>query len=179
MNQELATMTTHEKEQFRGSEASLSSATVDGMRVIDRLPYLAVLMEPGERDPRKVPQWFSANQITCPRCGRTDYGNVDPSKVVMCSLCLMAEATKAERVGVVSVWRNPGNHKAAPETPRMRLRLKSNRPSKVRTCERCGESFRGRSNAQRFCEDCQKGARNDRQRKLMAGRRKAESVVSV
>ncbi len=161
------------------NENNSSPATVHGMRVVDRLPHLAVLTDLKERKPVKVPQWLSGDEVICPKCGRVEHGNVDPSKVIMCSLCLIAEAAKAERAGVASVWRNPGNHKATPETPRMRLRLKSNRLSKVRTCERCGESFRGRSNAQRFCEDCQRGARNDRQRKLMAGRRKGESVVSV
>ena len=179
MNERFTTVTNHDAEPFQASGVSFPPEAVDGMRVVDRLSPLALLTELGKRKPAKVPQWLSGDEVICPMCGRVEHGNVDPSKVVMCSLCLMAEATKAERAGVASVWRNPGNHKAAPETPRMRLRLKSNRPSKTRTCEKCGESFRARSNRQRFCEDCQRGARNDRQRKLMAGRRKAESVVSL
>jgi hypothetical protein len=179
MNQELATVTNHDTEHFEGSGVKVSSEAVDGMRVVDRLSNLAVLTELGDRDPRKVPPWVSATEVTCPRCGRTDYGNSRQEDVVMCSLCLMNEAIKADQAGITSVWKHPENHKVLPETPALRLRLKKNRSPRARTCEKCGGAFRGRSNRQRFCEDCQMGARNDRQRKLMAERRKAESVVSV
>jgi hypothetical protein len=161
------------------SGVGLPSEVVDGMRVIDRLPYLAVLTEPAERDPREVPQWFSANQITCPRCGRTDFGNVNQEALVRCSLCLANECLKADRAGIASAWKHPENHKVLPESSGFRIRLKANRSSRARICEKCKEPFRGRSNSQRYCESCQRGAYNDKTRVRMADFRKRGNGVSA
>ena len=112
----------------------------------------------------RVPSFMASKEIECPRCGRIERANVDPEKVVMCSLCLMklalgkdAEANREKHV-------KP-------------LRSRSTRTQK--NCERCGQSFRGRSNRQRFCEKCQRGVRNEYQRKLMSERRRKESLVRI
>ncbi len=120
----------------------------------------------------RVPSFMAAKEIQCPKCGRIERANVDPERAVLCSFCLMQKVLAVERqereVGDVVQ-----TGKARPRPVAFRER----KPAK--TCERCGESFRGRSNRQRFCERCQKWARNEYQRKLMSDRRNKESLVSI
>jgi transcription elongation factor Elf1 len=150
-----------------------------GYTVVDELSNLFVLTELGEREPGKVPPWLSSKKVTCPRCGRTEYGNVNQQELTTCSVCLMNEAIKDDQAGITSVWKHPENHKALPEAPALRLRLKGKRSFRARTCERCGQSFKGRSNRQRFCEVCQRAAYNDKTRARMANFRKGSNGVSV
>jgi len=46
-------------------------------------------------------------------------------------------------------------------------------------CERCPETFLAKSNAQRFCPDCQKWNENEKTRTRMANLRKKANVLSL
>lgn len=134
---------------------------------VDRLACVGIITCPGERK-GKVPLWLSTNEIICPKCGRAEYANVDPDRVKLCGLCLANECIKAEEQE-----RLAGPSLAAKPRP---LRLPT-KPPKV--CEHCRESFKGRSNSQRFCEPCQKGARNDRNRAWMGENRNEPANMSL
>lgn len=180
MTQESATATNRDTVHFEGSGVSFPPKAVDGMQVVDRHSHLIVLTELGEREPGRGPQWLSAKKVICPKCGRMDYGNVNQKDLVMCGLCLANECLKADRAGMTSVWKHPENHKAPPESPRgFRLRLKGNRSPKAKVCEKCGQSFRGRSNRQRFCSRCQGAAKNDRNRAWMQKFRNGGETTSL
>lgn len=130
-----------------------------------------VIAKLGARD-RRAPAFLSREQFKCPRCGRIEYGNVKQDRVVMCSLCTM---------GLCMGKRENAEPKANQEAegPKPRI-IQWSRPE--RNCERCGESFRGKSNRQIFCDNCQKAARNDKTRKRMARMRKqanGKSVVTI
>ena len=134
---------------------------------IDRLECVGIITRPGERK-GKVPLWLSTNEIICPNCGRAEYANAEPGKVKMCGLCLANEAIKAERQKELT-----GPPLAARPRP-FRLPTKE-----LKKCERCRESFRGRSNSQRFCEPCQKGSKNDRNRLWMGENRNEPASMSL
>lgn len=127
-----------------------------------------VIAEAGVRDPR-TPAFLSRNQFKCPRCGRLEYGNVDQDRVKMCSLCAMGLCMGKEEKADFRA-----TQEAQPPDPRILRRSRS-----ARICERCGESFRGQSNAQRFCARCQKWAANDRAADRMRKMRKEKSLVTV
>ena len=127
-----------------------------------------IIAEAGARD-RRIPAFLSRNQFRCLQCGRIEYGNVNLDRVKMCSMCLMGLC-----MGKQENFSPEANQEVERPKSRILWRMK---PERI--CERCGESFRGRCNRQRFCDSCQRGVRNDRQRKLMAKRRKVESLVSV
>ena len=133
---------------------------------IDRLSHLGIITGLGERDKKTTPGFLSTNKIECPRCGRMDYGNVDSSRVVMCSLCLMNEVFKVER----------SEKEMGPPLAVKQRGIKVLK--KIRRCERCGDSFKGRSNRQRFCGGCQKWASNEKAADRMRQVRKG-SVVTV
>jgi len=124
---------------------------------IDRLSHLVVIAPSGKRKEGKVSPWLSTNEITCPNCGRVEYGNVDQKKIKLCSLCLMNGCIKAERqenlagVGLASKPRG------------LRAARREGKP-----CERCRENFHGRSNRQMFCEKCQKWNEETKNRERQA-----------
>jgi len=124
---------------------------------VDRLSHLNVITPLGERKKGKASAWLSTNEIVCPNCGRVEYGNIDPGKFKLCSLCLMNECIKAERqenlVGVGLSAKPRG----------LRAARREGKP-----CERCGENFHGRSNNQRFCEKCQRWNEADKNRDRQA-----------
>lgn len=115
----------------------------------------------------RIPSFMPSKEIKCPKCGRIERANVDPERLVMCSLCLMRLAFAQEKKDCeAGPW-------LAVKTRGVRLRRQE------RTCERCGNLFRGRSNRQRFCEKCQKAAWNDKTRARMERMRRSPSDKSV
>ena len=134
---------------------------------MSKIIHPRIIADAGPRDRRKAPAFLSTNEIKCPRCGRVEYANSDAEKVVMCSLCLMG-LTMGKGTEIIQ------------ENQVKPLRFRNTRA--LRMCERCRETFKGRSNRQRFCEACQRGARNEktaaRTRKWRQGQN-GQSVVTL
>ena len=106
------------------------------------------VVESGLRARRGKGSFRSLEAFECPRCGRIEYGNVYPERVVMCSMCFMGLA-------MAKGMETPGKDSVKPSMVRN---------GRIRKCERCREDFRGRSNAQRFCDGCQQAAYRNKAR---------------
>jgi ribosomal protein L37AE/L43A len=140
------------KAAFEIADSSLKSMEGDGQP--PRTSSLGVIVPAGDRRKGKVPGFLSIKEHTCPRCGRREYANLRQGDLVLCSICLMNKTSRAERRGLQSPWKHPDRHRArSPKPSNSRSRFKTIPPAWV--CEKCGASFRGRSNSQRFCGQCQ------------------------
>ena len=128
---------------------------------MSKIIHPRIIADAGPRD-RRTPSFLSRNQVKCPRCGRFEYANVNQDKVIMCSFCLMG-LTMGKETEV------PPDNQVKP------LRFRNTRA--LKKCERCGESFRGKSNRQLFCEKCQKWASNEKTVERMRQMRNGSAVT--
>ena len=56
---------------------------------VERYPHFGIIAKRGKRIKGKTPSFLSSKQFVCPKCGKIDYGNVNPERVVMCSYCVL------------------------------------------------------------------------------------------
>ena len=64
---------------------------------VEQRPHFGIIAKRGKRIKGKTPSFLSSKQFVCPKCGKPDYGNINPERVVMCSSCALDAGSALEQ----------------------------------------------------------------------------------